>query len=302
MSHFTLAASAKAFEQMFGLVRDNLHISTSDNDSWGPFTWNYAVKFHLQNGTIHLNNDDTVEIRHLDVVWDQLQFTLCFDLPGFCVGDWCIDLGPFGDLCLPPVCIGGPICLPLDLSGLVTEIGELKAKLAPKYFIDPTRPAGVSDLAAEFLGKSNEWRVYLRPVEVYVVPLDAPATIANLIETRFRQAIENKFSWVPGWAWSFLWDLLGPLLDLLKSILGIADDLDSWVEDLLNNIFKLRAVIETMVADYFASQYPLFKFEDPYPILDGPPSHNPIPVKIPLRHLASHVNAQEMVVTADIGA
>jgi len=304
MSNLTVAASATAFERMFALVRDNLSVLKTDNGSWGPFTWTYTVQFDLQGGTLQLNNDDTVEVKHLDVVWDQLKFQICFNLPGFCVGGWCIIPDPF-DGCwvsLPKICIGGPICLPLDLSGLVSEVDDLKANLVAKYFTDPTRPPGVSDLTAEFLNKSNQWQVFLNPVFVDVLPIDVPATIANILENLFKQAIQNIFSWVPDWALSLIWAVLGPLLDLLKTILGIAEDIQNWVEDLINKIFNLVAVIETAIAQYFASQNPLFQFEDPYPILDGAPSHNPIPVKIPFRNLAAHVNAQEMVVTADIGA
>jgi hypothetical protein len=289
---------------MFALVRDDLNVLTSDNGSWGPFTWSYTVQFHLQGGTLQLNNDDTVEVKHLDVVWDQLKFQVCFNLPGFCVGGWCIIPDPF-DGCwvsLPQICIGGPICLPLDLSGLVSEVEDLKSNLVAKYFVDPTRPPGVSDLTAEFLNKSNQWQVFLTPVFVDVLPIDVPATIENILENLFKQAIQNLFSWVPGWAWSLIWAVLGPLLDLLKSILGITEDIQNWVEDLINKIFNLVAVIETAIAQYFASQNSLFQFEDPYPILDGASSHSPIPVKIPIRNLAAHVNAQEMVVTADIGA
>ena len=289
---------------MFAVVRDNLNVSKSDSGSWGPFTWSYDIQFHLEGGTLQLNNDDTLEIKHLDVVWDKLQFQICFNLPGFCVGGWCIVPDPF-DGCwvsLPKICIGGPICLPIDLSGLVSEIDDLKANLVAQYWIDPTRPPGISDLTAEFQNKSNQWKVFLNPVFVDVLPIDPPATIANIIENAFKQAIEAAFSWVPNWAWSLIWAVLGPLLDLLKSILGIVEDIQNWVEDLLNNIFNLAAVIETLVAQYFASQNSLFQFEDPYPIMDGDPSHNPIPVKIPIRNLAAHINAQEMVVTADVGA
>ncbi len=142
MSHLTVAASARALEQMFAVVRDNLNVSKSDSGSWGPFTWSYDIQFHLEGGTLQLNNDDTLEIKHLDVVWDKLKFQICFNLPGFCVGGWCIVPDPF-DGCwvsLPKICIGGPICLPIDLSGLVSEIEDLKANLVAQYWVDPTRP------------------------------------------------------------------------------------------------------------------------------------------------------------------
>lgn len=305
MSHITLAASAKAFGLMFQLVRDNLKPSKSDSGSFGPFSASYSVAVHLEGGTIQLNDDDTVEVQHLHVVWDVLKLQLCFDLPGFCVGGWCVLSDP-SDGCwvsLPEVCVGGPMCMGLDLSGIVSEVSDLKARLAPRYRVDPGRPPGVSDLAAEFAGKPNKWQVFLDPVWVHVDLIDPPATVANLLETRFKQAIEDSLSWIPGWAWPPVWDALGPLLDLLKSILGIAEEVDEWVSDLLNSTFDLVGWLETAIAHLIADDNPLFDFEDPYPILDGnSATHNPIPVKIPLRHLAAHVDSHEMVVTADIGA
>lgn len=304
MSHITLAASSNAFELMFQLVRDNLKLSKSGSGNYGPFSASYSVAVHLEGGTIQLNDDDTVEITDMDVVWDTLDAKICFDLPGFCVGGWCIVPDPF-DGCwvsLPKICIGGPICLDLDLSGLVSEISDVKAGLVPRYYIDPGRPASVSDLTAEFLDHSNKWQVFLNPVWVHVDPIDVPATIGNVLENLFKKAIEDAFSWVPSWAWSLIWAVLGPLLDLLKTILGVVGELTDWVENLLNSIFDLVGWLETAVTDYFANKYPLFGFEDPYQILDGDPSHNPIPVKIPLRNLAVQVDSKEMVVTADIGA
>ena len=57
--------------------------------------------------------------------------------------------------------------------------------------------------------------------------------------------------------------------------------------------------IETAVADYLASKYPIYQFEDPYPIL--PQNGLLIPVKIPLRNLTATVNTNEMIVLADVG-
>jgi len=304
MSQVTLAASAKAFGLMFQVVRDGLHPSTTDHASYGPFTAQWSVAAHLEDGSIQLNNDDTAEVTNLQVVWDTLDLKLCFDLPGFCVGGWCIIPDPF-DGCwvsLPSICVGGPICLDINLSGLVSEITDLKANLMPKYYVDPARPPGVSDLTAEFAGHSNQWQVFLNPVWVHVDPIDVPATIENVIVNLLEQAIEDAFPGVPSWAWSLIWDVLGPLIDVFTSILGIVGDVAQWLENLLNNTIDLLGWLETVVAQYLASQWPILHFEDPYPILDGNPAHNPIPVKIPIRNLAAHINSAEMVVTADVGA
>jgi hypothetical protein len=301
MSHITIAASSNAFVQLFNVIRDNFTLSKSDSGSFGPFSASYSVALHLEDGNIQLNNDDTVEVKHLKIVWDTLKVEVCFNLPGFCVGGWCIIPDPWNG-CLvgiPKICIGGPICVPLDLSGLVSEVNDLKAKLNPVYFVDPARVPGESDLDAEFAGHPNKWRIFLDPVFVHVDPIDIPASVANIIENIVRDAIESMFPVLPGFIVDALLAAIGPILDLVKGILGIVGEINDWITDLLMNTFDLLGIIETAIADYFAAQNPIYEFEDPYPILEAAPGL--IPVKIPIRNLASHVNSKEMIVTADVG-
>ena len=303
MSHITIAASAHAFTQLFNALRDHFHFSKSDSKDFGPFSASYAIALHLQNGNLALNDDNTIEVKHLEVVWDTLQVKVCFDLPGFCIPSFCIVPDPWNG-CLvgfPGFCVGGPICAPLDLSGLVSEISDLKARLAPAYYVDPARLPAWSDLDAEFNGHSNQWRIFVDPVYVLVEPIDIPATVGNLLENLVKQAIDSFIpSWVPGWAKDWLLALIGPVIDLIKGILGIVGSIEDWLSDLLGNVFNLLAVIETAVADYFASQNPIYQFEDPYPILAA--SGALIPVKIPIRNLTASIDSKEMVVLADVGA
>ncbi len=302
MSHVTIAASEKAFEQLFKAVRDNFTVSKSDSGNFGPFSASYSIKLHLDGGSIQLNNDGTIEIKTVDVVFDILKVQICFDLPGFCIGGWCIVPDPWNGclVSVPGFCIGGPICIPLDLSGLVSEINDIKAHLNPKYFVDPARLPTWSDLDAEFAGKPNKWQIYIDPDWVSVDPIDIPATIGNIVENVLKDAINDLFpSWLPGWAKDLIWAFLGPLLDLVKSILGFLDNFEDFLQDLLGNTFDILGFIETAVADYFANKYPIYEFEDPYPLL--PQSGPLIPVKIPLRNLTATVNTNEMIVLADVG-
>jgi hypothetical protein len=302
MNHVTIAASEKAFEQLFKAVRNNFSVSKSDSGAFGPFSASYSIKLHLDDGSIQLNNDGTIEIKNVDVVFDILKVQVCFDLPGFCIGGWCIVPDPWNG-CLvsfPGFCIGGPICIPLDLSGLVSEINDIKAHLTPRYYVDPARLPVWSDLDAEFAGKSNMWQIYIDPDWVSVDPIDIPATIGNIVENVLKTAINNLFpSWLPGWAKDLIWAFLGPLLDMLKSALGFLDDFQDFLQNLLGNTFDILGFIETAVADYFANKYPIYQFEDPYPLL--PQSGVLIPVKIPLRNLTATVNTNEMIVLADVG-
>src|SRR5215208_666815 len=128
MSHITIAASEKAFEQLFKAVRDNFTVAKSDSGSFGPFSASYSIKLHLDGGSIQLNNDGTIEVANVDVVFDILTVQVCFELPGFSIPSFCIIPDPWNG-CLvgfPGFSIGGPICIPLNLSGLVSEINQIK--------------------------------------------------------------------------------------------------------------------------------------------------------------------------------
>jgi hypothetical protein len=301
MSHLTLAASDHAFEQLFKLVRDGFKFQKSDSASFGPFSASYSVKLHLEKGSIHLNDDGTVEIDALDVVWDTLTLKVCFDFPGFTIPGFCVIPDPWNG-CLvgiPDIHIGGPICIPLNLSGLVSEISKVRAHLKAKYFIDPGRLPGWTDLQAEFAGKPNKWQIFIDPDFVSVDPIDVPATIGNLFENLVEQAIKDLLpGWLPGWVKDLLMALLQPVVDIVKAVLNVFDSVEDFLQDLIGEKLDLLGQIETAVADYFANKYPIWAFEDPYPILtDGPL----IPVKIPLRNLKADVNSKEMIVTGDIG-
>ena len=54
MNHVTIAASEKAFEQLFKAVRNNFSISKSDSGNFGPFSASYSIKLHLDGGSIQL--------------------------------------------------------------------------------------------------------------------------------------------------------------------------------------------------------------------------------------------------------
>jgi hypothetical protein len=302
MSHVTIAASSNAFVQLFNALRDNFTFSKSDSGNFGPFSASYSIAFHLENGSIALHDDNTVEVKHVKVVWDSLTLNVCFNVPGFCIPSFCIVPDPWNG-CLvgfPGFCVGGPICAPLNLSGLVSDVSELSARLKPVYYVDPARLPGWSDLDAEFNGHPNKWKIFVDPVFVHVDPIDVPATVANVLENLVKDAINNMIpGWVPGWAKDLIWALIGPVLDLVKGILGIVGSIEDWLSDLLNSVFDLLGILETAIADYFASKYPIFAFEDPYPILAA--SAGLIPVKIPIRNLTATVNSKEMVVLADVG-
>lgn len=303
MSHMTIAASGKAFQQLFNAVEKNFSLSKSDTKNFGPFSARYAVSVHLAGGNLQLNNDNTIELQDVEIVFGTLDFKLCLDLPGFCIPSFCIVPDPWNG-CLvgfPGFCIGGPICVELDLSGLTSKIIDLKASLLAKYFVDPARLPNWTDLDAELNGHSNQWQIFIDPEWVNVALIDVPATVENILINAINNAIHNLFpSWLPGWAIDIIMAFLGPIVDLITSLLGITTSIAEWLSDLLSNVFGLVGILETAIADYFASQYPIYQFEDPFPIL--PATGGLIPVKIPIRDVAATVTSKEMIVQANVGA
>src|SRR5262249_25843042 len=158
------------------------------------------------------------------------------------------------------------------------QVTDLKANLVVKYFTDSARPPGISDVEAELQKHPNQWGIFINPTYVNVI-IDVPDTIDDIVVNAIENAINNSFpSWLPGWAKDLIWAFLGPIIDLIKGIIGIVGSIADWLENLFNTVFPLVPLIETAIADHFAGQNPIYQFDDPFPVLSATPAL--IPVKI----------------------
>jgi hypothetical protein len=302
VSDLTVAASEDAFRDLFGVLRDNFTFASSDSANFGPFSASYAVALHLEDGTVDLRADNTVAVKELDVKWDTLSVGVGFDIPEICIGGWCIIPTPFGcALRVPKVCVFSDdpdIDITLDLSGIVTSELSMTASPLTSYFVDPARPPGMSPIQAENAGIPNKWQIFLDPQTVDVDIFDIADIVGDLLEDAITDAI-NALLPGPQWLKDLILDILGPIIDLIRAILDLPDDIQEWFSDLLNVSFGLLDLILTAVADFFAAANPLYEFEDPFPIL--PASGGLIPVKIPITDFTVLVNDDEMVVEANVG-
>jgi len=314
MAHLTIAASERTFEALFAALRDNFRLNLSDSADFGPFSAAYAVKAHLEGGSVDLRADNTVQIKELDIKWDQLDLSLGIDIPEICVGGFCIIPNPFGGCILraPRLCAFSAdpdISLTLPLGGLITSEISVTGSLLTKYATNPARPAGMNDWDAQDATPSlaSHWQLFVDPQFVDVDLFDIADIVGDLLENAVNAAIDNLLGFLPGWARSLLKALLGPVIDLIRAILDIADDIQEWISDLLNVSFGLLDIVLQFVADYFAAKTPLHQIEDPFPILEAAANPNPgapsqlIPVKIPIRDLRVFNNDVEMVLEANVG-
>jgi hypothetical protein len=301
VSEITVAASEDAVKDLFGVMRDGFSFAAADSVDFGPFSAWYDVAFHLEDGEVDLRSNNTVAIEELDVKWDNLAVGIGFDIPEICIGGWCVLPTPFGcALRVPRVCVFSAdpdIAIGLDLGFLTSEV-SIAASPVTRYFVDPSQPPGMTPIQAENAGIPNMWQIFLDPTAVDVDPIDVADTVGDLLEDAVNAAIDAL---LPGPAWlrDIIRGILGPIIDLVRAILDIPDDIGEWFSDLLNTSFGLLNQITTAILDFFAGQNALFEFEDPYPIL--PATGGLIPVKIPITDFAVRVTDEEMVVEADVG-
>jgi hypothetical protein len=305
MTDLTVAASERTFQELFTFARDNISASTSGAESFGPWSVSWAAGFRLEGGSVDLQSDGTVRIDELDVVYDPLSLTLGIDIPEICVGGFCILWVPIAGCVLraPRLCVfddNPDITLPLNLSGLITSEISGAFQLNTRYFVDPGRTPSMTNLDAEDAGVPNMWQFMLDPVWLDIDLIDISDTVGNILDAAIDNAVDSILWFLPGWARDLVKALLGPVVDVVRAILDIFDDLDEWLSNLLGVSIGLFDWVATIVADYFADRFPLFEFEDPYPILDyaGPL----IPVKVPIRDVAVAINTDEMILTANVGA
>src|SRR6266568_244182 len=309
MSHITVAASADAVRRMFEALRDRFTFSSSDSANFGPFSASYAVTLHLENGSVELRDDNTIAISQLDIKFDSLRVGIGFDIPELCIGGWCIIPNPFpiGPDCLlgvPGICLfsrNPDIDISLDLSGIVTVEVSATTRPVARYRVDPNRTAAMTYLDAEDASPPvpNQWQIFIDPVQVIVDVFNIPADIAaNLLEQAVTNAINDQLPG-PDWLKDLFRAILGPILDLVRRLLQLPDDIGAWLSDLLASSFGLLNLIVAAIAQYLSSEHPIHLFEDPLPILDRDANSIPgttlIPVKIPIRDLGVRVNSREMI-------
>jgi hypothetical protein len=266
---------------------------------------------HLEGGTVDLHDDNTVSIRELDIKWDKLDLCLGFDIPEICAGGWCIVSLPFVGcvLSMPEFCVfeGNPdieFCLPVG--GLITSEISITGSPLVKYFVDPSRTPAMSDLDAEDAGVPNKWQVFLDPAAVDIDVIDIADTLGDLLEEAVDLAIDILLSPFPGVVEDFVRAVLGPIIDLIRGVLDLPDDVGEWLTDLLGyrDSLGLFPELNTFAAAYFATN-PLHEFEDPFPVLDAdedPDGVTLIPVKIPIEALTARVTDAELILEANVGA
>lgn len=303
MADITVAASEDAFIELFNHVRDEFRLVASDSADLGPFVAGYEIDVRLADGSVDLRNDNTLRVAELDIDPVTLRAFVGIDIPELCIGGFCIIPTPFGcALRAPRICVfddNPDIGLDLDLGPLLRSEVSFIASLVTGYFVDPNRPAGMDYLTAQDLDLANKWQIFVDPESVDIDLFDFADIVGDVLEAALDAAIDSLLGFLPGWAKDLVKAILGPIIDLVRDILDLPDDIGEWLSDLLGFSLGLFNLITTAVLDHFAKEFPLAEFEDPFPIL--PSSGGLIPVKVPIEDFAVSITADEMIAEANIG-
>jgi hypothetical protein len=294
----TTAISGETFTKIYNAFIKGFRLNLHDKGSWGIFSAEYKVSAHLENGTIEIRNNGSIEVRHMQVKWDILHLDIGIDIPTIPIGGFCLIPIPF-DGCLltaPEIDLfadNPDITIPLDLSGFITS--RLTFSAFPKVFY------GVGP------GVPNRWQITMVPTLPIVLDIiDLSATIGDLFHNLVVKAIDNFLDslGLPGWAKDFIESTLGGIEGIIRDFLNIPSDIAEFILDFIGNLGIFQTLIDAL-AKYIAIT--LFEVQDPLTILEADPSAPPagplIPVRMPIEFLGIRVNApgNELIVEGDIG-
>lgn len=299
MATIDLAFSEIAFQQMFNSLRDSIHL-TKSGSTGGAFSASYNLGVRLANGTIDLKDSpDEVEIKELDIIYDPLNVTLGVDIPEMCVGGFCLVWIPIRGCIVraPRICLfsaNPDINIPINLNGLIQSELSGAFELTTQFYDNPAG-AGLNPYQAYAANVADKWRFFLNARWLDIDIIDISDTIGNILDAIVDNFINSIFSGLPSWARNILSWLLHGLVDIIRDILDIGDDIDEWLSDLLGVSLGIFDFIIEQVANYFLSQRPIYQFDTPYPILPGNP-----PVLLPINNVTTDIADTELVLSVTI--
>lgn len=302
-----IAASEAVSKELFAVVINNAVFSIADELSLGPFSVSYAIGVRLNGGTLDFRDDGTIRLSELDAVLDPAELCFAVDIDPICVGGFCIipDL-IFGGCAVeaPQICAfeedpDFEFCL--DLGGLLTS--EASATLRPliKYAVNPSRTSAMNDWDAHDAGVPNKWQVFIDPSEIDLDLIDVADTVGNILDAAIEAAVADALGDLPDWARDLILALLGPVVDAVRIILDVGDDVQEWLSDLLGVSLGIGNAILELLVDWFAASAPLMELEDPFPVLDDEDETGLIPILLPLQYIEVEVNSDELVISGDMG-
>ena len=305
MADLNLAISEDVVNRLFEAIRDSFSESSSNAGAFGAFTASYAAGVKLKHGKVEFQNNGTVLIKELDIVYDPLSIKFGVDIPPVTLGGFCIIPTPLGCALRAPektFFSGNPdISVTLDIGGIVSSEISASCSAKIKHFDDPDG-AGMSRWDAIAADHANKWQVYLDPGYVDIDFIDIADTVGNLIDKLIDAAVDQLLGLLPDWAKDLIKTILGGFNKLIRNLLDIGDDVQEWLSNLLGVSLGLFDIIIHIIIEYLATKSPVFEFDDPYPLIPAQTEATPlVPVLTPIINPSIDINDKELIISASLG-
>jgi hypothetical protein len=168
----------------------------------------------------------------------------------------------------------------------------------------PLLPSGTVNSIADALvpfvkgNLADKWQFFLHDVWHNLDLIDIADTAANILRNLVDFIIDKILAPVPSILRGIVKAILHPLIDLIRDILDIPDDIIEWLSSLLGTSLGLFDLVAQLIVNFIGSMVPVYQFETPYPFLDD--SSGLIPVLVPVEKVNVTVNDDELVLAADI--
>lgn len=338
MSTVNIAVNANTLNKIWEDIEAKINAMPplAASKTLGPFGIDFAIGFRVSSGTnpITLANNN-VTINNLEFTYTPLKLTLSviikeIDTPTVCV--WT----PFGQACLPSIKLfpETTVSVPIDLSGIFAgsfsgqfSLTPVKQVLAAKGALTAHQATLTADTSDEILNDfknlistkipilpgvlvddiakvfvagvkgnlADKWLFHLKDVDSNLQLIDIGDTALNIMDIIANEIL----SFLPAPARILAEDILQPLFKSIAAALDIENDVLTWLERLFQSSLGIGNMLETFFGNLIFQMWPVFKIEDPYPMIAA--GNGLIAVLVPMENIVVNVNApQEIVVSADL--
>jgi hypothetical protein len=283
MSDIQIKVKEHLIERIFEEQKKQFKIDKAFPWSNGSFKVRGSVKAHLKDGDINLiragllsPKEAQVEIKELDIVWEDVRFQFGLDIPTVTIGGGCI-IRAFGRCRLR---------LPRK------SFFKSKIDIRTPEFRLPQFRSEISMSAIPIVNKeSDRYEVKLQAFRPDIDFIDIADTIGDALDSFVDLVVDKLLGFLPSWARSLVKRILGSLTKLIRRLLDIGDDLEEWLSKILGVSFGVFDIIADVAMRVLGTDFKIFELDNPYQIMDG--QNNLKPIMLPITNLGVNVDADK---------
>ncbi len=291
MSDIQIKVKEHLLEKIFEAQKKLFSIDKPFPWTSGRFKVRGSVKAHLQDGDINLvragvlsPREAQIEIKELDVVWEDVRFQFGLDIPTVTIGGGCI-IRAFGKC---------RIRLPRK-SFFKSDIDLITPEFRLPKFRSEISMSAIPIVKIQ----TDKYEVKLRAFRPDIDFIDIADTIGDAIDSFVEKVVDKLLGFLPRWARSLVIRILGNLSKLIRKLLDLTDDIEEWLSKILGMSFGLFDFIADIALKIFGSDFKIFEVDNPYQLIG---TQNELkPIMVPINDLNVNVDAdkKELILTAN---